>query len=339
MATKINNRQRMVAALVALRCGDEAESLWAYAGDDERASLTSAYGSFLPLAAPERVTQAEQRMQTLIAGECFSGLAEVHPAWIFAALKDESPRIIGIILRYLPARHVRYVIAHLPPALRDALPDMIEAFAVPEEILHVIQRRFEKRFLPLRLSRSLEHYSFTELYYLKSEELEMLFRDLGRQEMALALSRLSVRALRLLLNRFPLKEAKRLKERMRAVERVSEALRRQAQFTVLEAAEVELGSDRLLLDIGLAAFARALTPDHQELFLFLKQKLEPQQGYILKRVMEEWCDEANQSVSEERRAMILSRVVVLAEDAIIDPAWGERFAPPHEETEIVRATA
>lgn len=316
----------MVAMMAVLEDGDRAADLLAFVSlDDDKRALKDVIEACLKIDPSEREFKLRQQARSQLSSEQWSGLAEIHPAWILEELKIESPRIIGIILRYLPSRHVRYLLEHLPPTIRFAIPNVVEAFSVPQPVLDVIRRRFESRFQRLHLSRSVEHLGFDQLYYLKGDELEVFFKDLGLQELAMALSGISGKSLNVLLNRLSLRDAKRLQQRMRSLEGVSDVLKRQARYTVLEVEGEHLGPEHLLMEIGLAAFARAVAPMHHDLFRMLEIKLDPRISYVLKRYIDERLEKNTGAVAEERQNLILARVVALASENLIDPSWSKFF--------------
>jgi hypothetical protein len=321
-----NNRQRMVATLAVIEEGERAADLLAFVSDGEKGSLKSVIDACLKIDPSEREFKLRQQARSQLSSEQWSGLAEIHPAWLLEELKIESPRIIGIILRYLPSRHVRFLLEHLPPTIRFAIPNVVEAFSVPQPVLDVIRRRFESRFQPLHLSRSIEQFGFDELYYLKGDELEVFFKDLGLQELAMALDGISGKSLNVLLNRLSLRDAKRLQQRMRSLEDVTGVLKRQARYTVLEVEGEHLGPEHLLLEIGLAAFARAVSPAHNDLFRMLEIKLDPRISYVLKRYIDERLEKNTSAVAEERQNLIVSRVAALANESLIDPSWSKFLA-------------
>lgn len=321
----VNNRQRMVALLATIEEGDKAEGLLDFVSAEDRDACKAAIDSALAIDPTEREFTLRQQARSQLSSEGWSGLAEIHPAWILEELKSESPRIIGIILRYLPSKHVRYLLEHLPPATRLAIPNIVEAFSVPQPILDVIRQRFESRFKPLHLSRSFENFEFDHLYYLRGDELEVFFRDLGLQELAMALSGISGKSLSVLLNRLSLRDAKRLQSRMRSLEDVSDTLKRQARYTVLEVEGEHLGPEHLLMEIGLAAFSRAVSKENDDLFGKLEIKLDPRISYVLKRYIDERLEKNTNTLAVERQNVILSRVSALAQENLIDPSWS-RFS-------------
>lgn len=325
-------RHQMIAALAAAR-GDDLERLVQHLTPDEAHAVQS---SAVDLEQSRSGKSAEERLSSLCAHERLSSMGEIHPAWVLEALKEESPKIIGIVLRHLPSSHVRYIVDHLPLAVRRALPQMIEVFSVPTPLLDVIRQRFESKFLSTP-THPLGTCGFYQLHCLRSEELVRLFREIGFTEMALALMGISTQTLRTILNRLPLRDAKRVQSKMKGIGEASSELIHQAKFTLIAAAEERVGAHQLFMNVGLAAFARALRGDDLMLVRCLQQKLAPELGYLLKRTFEEWSSELSDGAIAERREVILASLKNLADEGAIAAAWKERFVADEARDEAMLA--
>ncbi|MFH0800476.1 MAG: hypothetical protein V2A66_09900 [Pseudomonadota bacterium] len=323
MDSHLSNRQRVLAAMAVLHGGADAAEIADYMSDSNRGVC----GDLIALYSEgaDRENRAQQLIRQAVAAERFSSLAEVHPAWILERLCEEPPRVIGIILRSLPSQHVRYILKNMPPMLRAQLPNMVESFAVAAPVLEVIRRRFERHFLPMPVSRAIGKFDFSKLYYLKGEDLEEVIREAGLTELGIALTGMAGKVLHVVLNRLELKDAKRLQGRMRDMRGISPELVRQARFTVLEVEGRRVGPDGMLMRFGLAALASALGDEHTRLVRLLQQRLDPSDGYLLKRFIDERRICPRRALAAERRDMILWIVASLAEDGRIDPSWGRFF--------------
>lgn len=319
MSSQPNIRRRIVSALAVRRDGEAAGELLDYMSDRDRGPCGELIERFS--AERDRELVLEQLIRQLVASERFSSLAEVHPAWILEYLKGEPPRVVGLILRSLPSNHVRFLLEHLPPMLRERMPNMVESFAVDPQVLEVIRKRFEKNFLPMRVSRQVRHPGFEHLYFLKTSELTELIREMGLFELAIALSGMSRKALHMIYNRLDLKDAKRLKMRIDGMSGISTELYRQARFNLLEIEGRHEGSVRMLKAVGLAAMASAAGHEHGEMIKLLMQKLEPQDGYLLKRFIDERKKRVNEAVAEQRQALVLGLVAELAAEGRIGHEW------------------
>lgn len=323
METKADNRLRALAAIALLREGAKARLLADHLGEAEGAPFSELAQR---LAKKEDLAQEMALLlQKMAASERFSTLAEVHPAWMLERLKEETPRVVGIILRSLPSRHVRYLLEHMPPPMKQALPNMVESFSVEAPILEVVRQRFERHFLSMRMPHQAGAIAFEQLYYLRTEELEALIRDLGLTELAIALALFTGRALRAVCHRLDLKDAKRLQKRIHEVEEVSPRLAREARSAILAVEEDRLGPDRMLLRIGLASLASAVG-EEGDLLRLTMQRLEPATAYLLKRFVEERRGRHESALVAERRALVLVHVERLSREGGIDPSWASLFS-------------
>ncbi|HPQ80123.1 MAG TPA: FliG C-terminal domain-containing protein [bacterium] len=314
-----NNRLRTVAALAVLRGGGDASDMAEHLNEAEGKRILRLMSLYSD--EPDAEVKMEHLLRQMVASERFSSIGEVHPAWVLERLREEPPRVVGIILRSLPSKHVRYLLKNLPPMLKAALPDMVESFAVARPVLETIRRRFESHFLPMRVSRAVESPGFEHLYFLKVDELCELIREIGLTELAIALSGLQGKTLHAVFNRLPLKDAKRLQRRMRETGEVSPDLFRQARYTILEVEGDHVGPDRMLMRVGIAALASAMDREHGPLVKLVMQRMEPADGYLLKRSMDERRLRFSSKLASERQGMILEAVGRLAREGRIDPSW------------------
>lgn len=237
-----------------------------------------------------------------------SHLAEMHPAWIVKALEGESPKVVGIILRWLPSKHVNYILEHIPKKMKLSLPKLVESFAVPGPILKLIKQRFEKKFSGLPVKNGREVKSFEDMAILRSDELERLFKDLGTHELAMAFHDVDETSMRVLLNRMNITAARGLQQRIKDVSADESALLKDAKYTILEVAMDQEDVERLLLELGLASFSKAMKST--DLFGSIQMKLEPSVAHIFKRYVEQ-----NTGVSklwQVRQRLVMERFGLLS---------------------------
>lgn len=327
MDKRIYNRQRIVAAMAVMDDGGAAADLLSFMSHPDAEICKSLVETYSCEADTE--SAMNHIIKHLISAEKFSSLAEVHPAWLLEHLRCETPRIVGIVLRFLPSKHVRFLLKNLPPMMCEQIPKMVESFSVPPEILDVIRRKFEKKFIPMRASRDIEELSFENIYYLREHELQELFCDLGLTEMAVALSVMSSKVLRVIYNRLDVKDAKRLKARIREISDISPTFFRQARSRLLQIEGEAMGPKQFLKALGLSAFAEAAADGYDEAVRMIQQKLDPSDGYLLKRFVAERCMHPSPIPQAARQEMVLKAIASLAREGRIDGAW-QRFWPSYE---------
>lgn len=327
-------KNEVVACLaVAYDCVN-APSLSMFGPKEEESRVNEAIKNITALTEEERVGYIVDKLRSFVAREEFIGLAEIHPAWLVEVLSKEAPRIIGIVLRYLPSKQVRYIIEHLPKRIKQKLPQLIDSFAVPAPILKVIKNRFERQFISLQTVHDFDEFGFENISSLKSSELETLFRDLGIHELALALKGVDRRSLNILFNRLSVDEARSLHQRIRSLTDAKPNLLRDAKYTVLEMTLTETNPGDLLLDVGLNSFAKAFSDEDLKIYPYIKQKIEPRLGYTLKRYLDEHLGSNYPEVCEERKIVILSRVEALSRAGSIDESLANYFPNKLEEEKI-----
>jgi len=243
-----------------------------------------------------------------VDGEEISNLGDIHPAWLVKALENESPKIIGIILRWLPSRHVRYILEHLPKKVKMSLPKLVESFAVPTPVIKLIKTNFEKKFAIDPSISAGEATGFEDIARLRAASLERFLRDLGLQELAMAFHNVESEALKLLLNRMSFQSARMLQQRINDLSDVAKPMLRDAMYTVLEVALDQEDIDRLLLEVGFASISKAM-PDLSMLEQ-IQLKLEPPAAYLLKRYVDQYAGKG--MLAKDRQQMAMSRVALLA---------------------------
>lgn len=253
-----------------------------------------------------------------LATEELSNLAEIHPAWIVKAIENESPKIIGIILRWLPSRHVRYILDRLPKKIKLSLPKLVESFAVPTQVLGLIKAGFERKFNIPQATTKDSIKTFDDCVCLKTKDLEVIFRDLGMHELAMAFQNVDQAGIKVLLNRMSVSSARALQHRIKEVTDENVALLRDARYSILEVAMDQEDIEKLLIEIGIASFSKALKTD--EIFSGLQLKLDPEVSYIFKRYIDQHIH-ANK-LANIRQALIMERLSLLSRAGEIETSLG-----------------
>lgn len=285
------------------------------------------------MPSAERTEYAAEKIKLNFARENFSILSEIHPAWIVEVLADESPKMIGIILRYLPSTQVRYIIEHLPKRIKNRLPQLIDAFAVPAPVLDIIRSRFERQFVVAGRLEETANFGFEDVAYLKSKDMNALFIDLGLHELAMAFKGIERRSLNVLFNRLSVEEARALQQRIRSLTDVPVLLLKDAKYSVLELSMIETNPEKLLIELGLNSFAKAFGDADMEVYSLIRQKLEPKIAYTLKRYIDERKGSVLPGVMEQRKELVLKRIESLSKASAIDSELAASF--PVKEEEII----
>jgi hypothetical protein len=177
----------------------------------------------------------------------------------------------------------------------------------------------------MRICTVRDQFDFEHIFYLKGDELGVLFMELGLYEVAMALDGMSDKFLDVILNRLNLRDAKRLHQCMADLNGMAKELKQQARFAILESDMDHADADRMLRDVGLASFARAMSPDDEETYALIRQKLSPHDAYQLKRLIDEHARTTPPAIREHRRALVRRCIASLSAEGKIDAQWS-RFA-------------
>ena len=319
MGDHVDNRHKIIAALSVMHEGENASSLLNFMSDEDADVIVNLVEKFKE--SSDCKESMNKYIMHILSSEKFSSLSEVHPAWILEKLKDEPPRMIGLILRFLPSIHVKYILKNLPPMLEKQIPSMLESFSVDPGVLDIIRKKFESNFVPMRISRDVDTLGFDHLYYLKEFELDALFTEFGLTELAIALTGMSSKILKMVYNRLDIRDAKRLKDRIQNLPKVSPNFHKESRHVLLKIDQERVGAKKLLKAIGFLAFAKALDHENTELVPMIMQKLEPKDAYLLKRYVDESKIKPSTITKESRRRLFLETAGVLAREGRIDSAW------------------
>jgi flagellar motor switch protein FliG len=291
-----------------------AEDLSRFASKDEEEIIRN--NGHLNISKEECIKLIKEDIA--LATEELSNLAEIHPAWIVKAIENESPKIIGIILRWLPSRHVRYILDKLPKKVKLSLPKLVESFAVPTQVLNLIKAGFERKFNIPQATTKDSIKTFDDCVYLKTKDLEVVFKDLGMHELAMAFQNVDQTGVKVLLNRMSVSSARALQHRIKDVADENVALLRDARYSLLEVAMDQEDIDKLLIEIGIASFSKALKND--DVFSGLQLKLDPEVSYLFKRYIDQHIN-ANK-LADIRQGLIMERLSILSRAGEIETSLG-----------------
>ncbi len=270
-------------------------------------NLVESTQSVLSLPKEERKRKIIKELKQLAQSQKIHPLGEIHPGWFLEVLKEESPKTIGLILRYLPGDKVTYILENLSQDIKQKLPKLNESKKIQEGLLELIRERFESQFLTYNLPKKSSDIGIQDLYFIKVELLLAFFRDLGIEQLARAFKGLDKVALKALLNRLTIKDAKELQSRIKSLEKVSKRELSEAQVLIIDLPIDRIDPEALFLEVGMAFFARAISQAELDFAKSLQFKLPPKYGYLLKRYVEESLETYKPRLMEGAKRQILAR--------------------------------
>lgn len=321
MQSMEEKQRERAAALLMARFNNSSIDLSQYAAEDEAGFMREVCDEALKVPAIEREAIIVEQLEDLQSSEVSVMLGDIHPAWMVDILSQESPRVVGILLRYLPSQHSRYVLEHLPRRIKDNLPHILDAFAVPDRVQRIVRRIFERNFVRNTGSGVLDELNFENITSLSMPDLETLFRDLGVHELAIALRSMHKSALRVIYNRLEFTDSKALHARIADLRGIDGVLERDARFSILEMSFEKSKPSEMIREIGIQAFAKSLLPEHMHMIKVLKQKLPPHLAYLLLRDTDIYLPNNHPHLVALRQKEILLRVGALSQVGKIDAGW------------------
>lgn len=309
-------RESVIAMLAKIHTPELLNKLASYADALDQKALNSSV-EWMDARGEDAVDAAMSQLRQALVARELPQLQEVHPEWMLRVLECETPRVVAILLRYVPSKQARYIMDRLPARIKDRMPTAVDAFSVPTVIVQTLRRQFEAHFATVNKC-PVACNGFDDLSALGYEEIPQLMVDLGVQELALAFSDADPLSVQILSKRLPESDARRLQERIRQMDGAAKSLVRDAKFTILDIDTQAILPNQFLFEVGLRAFAKSCVVSDRNVIQALSLKMDPQVG--------EWLlGQTTRRVSGElgtlRRQQILDRVVVLSRAGIIDAKW------------------
>ncbi len=289
--SSIQNLDSRLQVLVYLACLGDIENafdLYNFTLSAYEKPLVEATQEILNYPKKERKKMISRGLQDLLQAEKIHPMGEVDAGWFLEVLKEESPRIIGIILKYLPGEKSRFIQENLPAEIQSQLPSPDEKPApLPEDLLSIIKTRFESQFKTLSAFDRSDEMDLNHFYFIKTSRLIAFFRQLGMEQLSKAFKGLHKSAMKALLYRLSTQDAREFQARMKSLAQISSRELREAQMLLINLPIETLSPESLFTEIGMMFFAKSFTRKDKALAEALYYKLPPKLAYLLKRYMDE----------------------------------------------------
>src|SRR5262245_57028679 len=137
-------RTELLAALCLMNEGEAARSLFAFATESDEKELGKVADRLLQEGEVDaaEIFARIRKLRVLPEG---AGFSDIHPGWILEKMEGESPRVLGILCRFLTGDKIKYLIEHLPESRRNLLPKVNESYRVSPQISEIVQHIAAKR--------------------------------------------------------------------------------------------------------------------------------------------------------------------------------------------------
>jgi hypothetical protein len=278
-------RLKVVVYIASLSDEENAFELFRFVPEVFEKPLVEATRQLLSIPKKERRRMVVGELKKLLKSQKAAPTGDIDPGWFLEVLKNERPQTLGLILRNLPGDKAKYVLDHIKVSLRKKLPKTEECLKIPPELVEVIRTRFESQFPALAAPEKTEEINLHHLYFIKNEELLAFFRDLGMDQLAKAFKGIHKSALKALLNRLPIKDAKELQNQVKILDKVSKRELREAQMLLLNLPIETIDPEVLFWEVGMIFFSRAISREDGGFIRALNIN-SPKWGYLLKRYVD-----------------------------------------------------
>ncbi len=154
-------RQNTLLLLLLLYEKERYKGLLKYLPEEDASYLEKQIEDLSQLPAKKRFDMVLSSVKKyLFAGE-YAGIKLDNADVILDILKNESPRTIALMLRYMPEEISRRILQELPPKIKKRLPGVSSLADVPKEVINHIRFSFKKVYIerisgPHGKGRSLE---------------------------------------------------------------------------------------------------------------------------------------------------------------------------------------
>ena len=322
MNPQSTTRQEMLAALCLMGEGGKGQDLFAFASPQDQERLNRIADDWLK-EGRSKVDRKEllTHIQRLTRLKGFSVLEEIHPGWVLEKLKEESPRLFGLLCRFMTGEKVQYLIKHLPPHERKRLPKVSETYGVSPPIAEMVRGLIEKKLALDFPPRTGDTFAFPHIAWMKADDLRTLFWDLGLDEIRKAFYDVEPQIFRPFLSRFSSQEAKEIRGRIESGRPVPPEVKTEAQKHLVSLSLDQLPPEGLFREIGYSVFARSLLPEDLAWAEIVCQKLSPEEGYRLKRILQESV--AAKPEAAVKKEAVVGRISFLALKGLIRRYWRE----------------
>jgi hypothetical protein len=326
---ELSGSGKVIAALTVLEGVEDPDKLLTFGPSDCEDSLTQYANVLKNRFSRGKTRDLAEMIRSWTEISPALPIYQIHPGWILELVRGESPRVIGLICRYLPGSHIRYLIENLPHEIRDKLPTLGESFALPMELMEVVKDFLARKFFCGPPPNPGETFSCRHIPWMSAKDLRHVIHELGYRDIRNAFAGVDPKAVQTFLTRFPFDEAKEIRRRLESGSPVAETYRKQAQEHIVSMNLDVIRAEDLPFEIGLSALAEAVHPQDRAWIEGVVVRLSPNEGYRLRRFVREALGRGAAVTSERRQPELLGLIRDLADQDLIAKYW-----KPRKEEEI-----
>lgn len=317
-------KHRQISFLLTLLAhgGNDAFYLFDYLNEDETRAIKPKADAIAQIPGEKRALFIAHEFKNLMMEKSDRGLELVEPEWIIDAFSDESPRTIAAILMSLPPQILKPLIEALPKDIRQSLPPKDEMKEIHPNVLEIICQRFSQRLVPMPLFGD-QYFEFRDVIHLDIDEILLLIKLLGLEELARAFVTVGRYALAELCRRLPRPDAEQLIAVVKQTKQVDAMELKDAQrFLGRILSNFDTPQD-LFNKAGLYRLARAVSIEDELYRSALMQRLPKVIAHQLEHYVRKMHEqpEMDEPLLRAAQKQILSRIFRMAHNKEISPRY------------------
>ncbi len=333
MKQDLATSSKVMTALAVLEGGDDPAALFRFGPEGLTETLQKYAGVLKARFARGNQQELAEMLRSWSERSPALPIHQIHPGWVLEIVRQESPRVIGMICRYLPGSHVRYLIENLPRELRDRLPTLNESFGLPASLMEQVKQYLAHKFFHASPPNADERFSCRHIPWMNGKDIYRIVRELGYAEIRDAFAGVDIQALQVFLTRFPIDEARKIRKRLDQGPLVPLPQRKRAQEHIVGLNLDVSRAEDLPFEIGLSVLARCVSREDPSWIEGVVVRLSPTEGYSLRRAVKEAFSSYNPEAVALRQTELLGLIRQLAEQRQIQQYWQSHMEDEETDSE------
>jgi len=239
-----------------------------------------------------------------------SFLGDVHNDWLLEILLNESPEIIALVLRHLPAERVKAILDALPPEILSEMPKLSDTYAVPSALVDHLKQQFENFFTIDEILEPGEEVRFEHFSLLSTTQLDTVFLDIGYREIALGLVSLPEDTRHIVIDRLSVSDRKNVQKYLDLNEKdkVSNQRIKRAQVHLVSKEIDAYHSSLFIKELGFLFYAKSVLKNDLPGFEIIKKKMSKKEANVLKQLIDNHIEKNTEALVVAYREDVMSVV-------------------------------
>lgn len=260
-----------------------ADSLFRFLPKNEREEMSRMYQELSEHKESSLKKVVGTELPLLARTKTFSFLSDVHDDWISEILMHESPEMIAMVFRYLPAERVKTILQSFSQEILNRMPKLSNVYALPTDLVELLKAKFES-FFPLHRNHTQgQKFEMEHFCMLSSKQIHEVFSELGYHEIAIGMVSLPEQARQIVMERLSNRDRLKVQDAIKHAGDLSPQRIKRAQMHLVSK---DLGMSTavpFILELGYLVYAKSLLPRDQEDMEIVMKKISRAGAHCLEK--------------------------------------------------------